>query len=170
VRRLAERSEAPTLKEILAASPLKPSRTKVCLSLLAGQGIIERCRGDRYRMLRPGLPREAIAAAGRSYRDREEQDRQTLERMIAYAEAAGCRWKALLEYFDDDALLVGPCHHCDNDPAEPDEAARLEMLRQSVAALTGKSVPGDRPDVSWSAHELGRKMGKPTLRRDVGGK
>jgi ATP-dependent DNA helicase RecQ len=135
VGRLAGRDVPPTLKEIQAISPLKKGRTKVCLSLLAGRGIIERCQGDRYRLLKPGLSREAVAAAGRSYRDREDQDRETLERMVDYAESGGCRWRALLEYFQDDALLVGACHHCDNDPPVPDEAARLAALRRSVEAL-----------------------------------
>jgi ATP-dependent DNA helicase RecQ len=139
VQRLSERPVPPTLKEILAVSPLKPSRTKVCLSLLAGQGIVERCAGGRYRMQRTGLSRQAIAAAGQSYRDREEQDRMTLQRMVDYAKAGGCRWQALLEYFEDDALLVGPCHHCDNDPAVPDESARLAMLRKSVEALAASA-------------------------------
>ncbi len=140
VERLAERDAAPTLKEIQAVSPLRPGRTKVCLTLLAGQGLIERCRGDCYRLLKPGLPREVVAAASQSYRDRQEQDRLVLQRMIDYAERGGCRWQAVLEYFDDDALLAGPCHHCDNDPPKPDEAARLEALRLSVEALTAAAV------------------------------
>lgn len=140
VARLSARPSPPTLRDLLAASPLGSGRMKVCLSLLAAQGIIERLAGDHYKMLKPGLPRAAIAAAGRSYRDREEQDRQTLQRMIDYATGRGCRWKALLTYFDDDALLVGPCHHCDNDPAEPDEAARLETLRQSVQAMAAAAL------------------------------
>lgn len=135
VQRLADREAPPTMKEIQAVSPLKDGRTKVCLSLLAGQGIVECGRGGRYRLLRPGLSREAVAAAGRSYRDKEEQDRATLQRMVDYAEGGGCRWQALLTYFEDDALMAGPCHHCDNDPAVPDETARLTALRKSVQAL-----------------------------------
>lgn len=135
VSRLTERPTPPGLKDLLAASPLGSGRMKVCLSLLLAQGIVERMEGDRYKLLKPDLPRAAIAAAGRSYRDREEQDRMVLQKMISYATGRGCRWRALLEYFDDDALLVGPCHHCDNDPAVPDEAARLEALRRSVQAL-----------------------------------
>jgi len=139
VARLAAREVSPTVKEIQAISPLKDSRTKVCLSLLSAQGIIERARGGRYRLLKPGLPREAVAAAGRSYRDKEDQDRMTLQRMVGYAEGHGCRWQTLLSYFDDDALLLGPCHHCDNDPPVPDETARLAALRKSVEALASSA-------------------------------
>ena len=36
----------PTLKEILAISPLSKGRTKVCLSLLAAQGIVSQSDAD----------------------------------------------------------------------------------------------------------------------------
>jgi ATP-dependent DNA helicase RecQ len=143
VSRLADRPNPPTLKEIQAISPLKPSRTKVCLALLAGQNVVQRGRGDRYRLLKPGLPRAAIAAEGRSYRDREDQDRRTLERMVAYAKCRGCLWQAVLDYFEDDALLAGPCHHCENDPVMPDEAARLEAVRKNAVALAAEMAKGN---------------------------
>ncbi len=130
--RLADRPSPPTLKEIQAISPLRSGCMKVCLSLLVGRGIVERHQGDCYRLREKGLSRESIAAAGRSYRDKEEQDRENLQRMIDYAESSSCRWQALLTYFDDDALMVGPCLHCDNDPSVPDETARLSMLRKCV--------------------------------------
>ena len=136
--RLADQPVPPTLKELQAISPLKRGCLKVCLSLLIGRGIVERCQCDHYRLLMPNLSREAIAAAGRSYRDKEEQDRETLQRMIDYAESRGCRWQALLTYFDDDALMVGPCQHCDNDTGVADESARLTMLRKCVEALSAE--------------------------------
>jgi ATP-dependent DNA helicase RecQ len=140
VETLAGRGPLPTLKEVQTVSPLKPGRTKVCLTLLAGQGIVERRPGDHYRLLKPGLSREAVAAQGRSYRDRQEQDRTTLQRMADYAGGGGCRWQAILSYFEDDALLHGACYHCDNDPPVPDEAARLAALRRNVEALAAASV------------------------------
>ena len=142
VERLAGKEPPPTMKELQTISPLKGGRTKVCLTLLAARGIVERRPGDRYRLLKPGLAREAIAAASRAYRDKEEQDRATLQRMVDYAEGDGCRWRALLEYFDDDALMVGACHHCDNDPPVPDESARLEELRRSVEAFASAGELG----------------------------
>ena len=138
VARLANRPAAPTLKELQAISPLRSGCMKVCLSLFVGRGIVERLPGDRYRLLKPGLSREAIAAAGRAYRDKEEQDRETLQRMVDYAESSGCRWQTLLTYFDDDALQAGPCCHCDNDPVVPDEVARLAMLRKCVEAFSAE--------------------------------
>jgi ATP-dependent DNA helicase RecQ len=140
VQRLHNRPELPTFKDIQTISPLKSSTNKICLSLLVAQGIIERQAGDRYRLIKPGLTREAIAAAGRAYRDKEEQDRVVLKRMIDYAEKGGCRWRTVLDYFEDDALMLGHCHHCDNCPAVPDEAVRIAALRKNVEALVGEGV------------------------------
>ncbi|MFO0881454.1 MAG: ATP-dependent DNA helicase RecQ [Gemmataceae bacterium] len=141
VSRLVEQKKDLTRKDIEMVSPLRSARTKVCLMLLCAQGVLERKPGDHYLLMKAGLSREAVAGIGRAYRDREEQDRISLERMVEYAESSGCRWRALLTYFDDDALLVGPCHHCDNDPTEPDEAARLQELRRNVERLSGR-LPG----------------------------
>ena len=76
---------------------------------------------------------------GQSYRDREEQDQRTLQRMVDYAERGGCRWQTLLEYFDDDALQLGPCGHCDQDPPVPDEQTRLATLRKCVEAFAASA-------------------------------
>jgi ATP-dependent DNA helicase RecQ len=144
VERLAANPELPTYKEIQAISPLTRSRTKLCMAMLIGKGIVERHSGDRYRLIHSGLPRDAVAAAGRAYRDRQEQDQRTLQRMVDYAQTRGCRWRMVLEYFDDDALMVGPCHHCENDPEEPDETARLAALRKRVEELAAAThgLPG----------------------------
>jgi ATP-dependent DNA helicase RecQ len=138
MERLASRGLAPTIDEMQAISPLKAGKMKVCVTLLTAQGVLERAVGGRYRLLKPGMSRDAVAASGRAYQDRQEQDQAALQRMAAYAESRGCRWQGLLEYFEDDALLVGPCHHCDNDPKQVDEAARLAALRRSVEALAKK--------------------------------
>ncbi len=134
LERLADQPEPASLKEIQALSPLKVGRTKVCLSLLVGKGIVRQSGGTRYHLVVPGLSRDAIAAVGQAYRDKEEHDRLTLQRMVDYAEGKGCYWQALLSYFNDDALLAGPCHHCGNDPTIPDEEARLAKIRQTVEA------------------------------------
>ncbi|MBY0231571.1 MAG: RecQ family zinc-binding domain-containing protein, partial [Gemmataceae bacterium] len=138
LERLAGREELPTLKQVQAISPLKPARTKVCLTLLTGQGVTERLRGDRYKLLKPGLERDAIAAKARSYREKEELDKATLQRMADYAEGRKCRWQTLLSYFEDDALALEPCYHCDRDPEKPDEATRLLALRKSVELMAGR--------------------------------
>jgi len=51
--------------------------------------------------------------AGSAYGARLEEDRAKLERMIQYAQSAACRWKILLDYFDEGAGFE-QCGTCDN--------------------------------------------------------
>ena len=62
--------------------------------------------------------------------------------MIAYAQTALCRWKALVEYFDADAK-VEPCGHCDNCKRP------TPIVTESAAAVEGVLPPLDeRPRFS----------------------
>jgi ATP-dependent DNA helicase RecQ len=113
VERLAGGREPPTLAELLPISPLPRGRLKVCLDLLAARGVVRNGDG-RYRLLKRGLSRDQVAGEARTYRERQERDREKLARLAAYAEGRGCRWRCLLDYFDDDEGLRGPrCGHCD---------------------------------------------------------
>lgn len=114
LERLAGEPQPPTLKEIQAISPLKANRMKVCLDLFMNRDIVRSERGRRFRLLRPGLPRETLVSAGQSYRERQERDRLKLQQVTEYAEASTCRWRRLLDYFgSDEELPGGRCGHCD---------------------------------------------------------
>jgi ATP-dependent DNA helicase RecQ len=113
LERLAYNPEPPTLAELLPISPLSKGRLKTCLDLFVARGVV--ANGDgRYRLVKRGLGRDQVAGAGRAYRERQERDREKLARLGAYAEGRGCRWRALLDYFDDAGELSGErCGHCD---------------------------------------------------------
>jgi len=52
--------------------------------------------------------------------DKQELDREKLERMIGYAQSGFCRWKLLLDYFGDlqpDFERCGRCDNCLSPPA-----------------------------------------------------
>ena len=113
LKRLDDRPEPPTLDEIHAISPLAKSRMKVCLSLFINRGIVQSEPGRRYRLLRPDLTSTQLARAGQSYRERHERDLEKQQRMVDYAERSPCRWKSILDYFDDADELDGErCGHC----------------------------------------------------------
>jgi ATP-dependent DNA helicase RecQ len=120
LQRAAEEGGAPTLAEVQAISPVPKARLKVCLELFISRGIVRREPGNRYRLLLPDLSREHLARAGQSYRERQERDRLKLRQMVEYAEGRGCRWQALLNYFEGEGLPGGRCGHCDNDGAGPE--------------------------------------------------
>ena len=47
-------------------------------------------------------------------REPQEQDGLKLSRLVEYAERRGCRWKAVLDDFqDEEGLPAGKCGHCD---------------------------------------------------------
>lgn len=113
LERLAGDPEPPTLAAILPISPVPKGRLKTSLELLAARGVVRNGDG-RYRLLKPGLDRDQIAGEGRAYRERQERDREKLTRLTAYAEGRACRWRALLDYFEDAEGLSGVrCGHCD---------------------------------------------------------
>ena len=100
--------------ELSAACPVPKTRLKVCLEMLAGKGVVGREAGGAYRLLLPALDRDQVAAAGKAFRDRAERDRLKLREVTDYAEGRGCRWAALVSYFDGDEVPGGRCGHCDN--------------------------------------------------------
>jgi ATP-dependent DNA helicase RecQ len=110
---LHHRPEPPTLKEILASSPLSAGRMKVCLSLFTARGIVRFETGGRYRLMSPDLTRDELERVGYSYRDRHERDLRRQQEMVGYAEGRGCRWQRLLDYFGGEGLPHERCGHCD---------------------------------------------------------
>jgi ATP-dependent DNA helicase RecQ len=117
LKRLAGRDGLPTLDDLLAISPLPPSRYKVCLAQLAHWKIITRERTGVYRLLQPDMSREDISRLSETYRNREEREKERQQQMLNYAESRDCRWKRLLSYFEEEGELTdNRCGICDNCP------------------------------------------------------
>ena len=114
LKRLLDRPDAPTLKDIQAICPLSPARMKVCLSLFTARGVVRYEPGGRYRLVRPNMTRDDLGRLGVSYRDRRERDLDRHREMVGYAEGRGCRWQALLGYFGGEGLPGDRCGHCDH--------------------------------------------------------
>lgn len=114
LKRLAGNDAPPTFDTIQAISPLPKFRTKVCLALFENRRIVGRAGRNRYRLLESNLTRDQLARAGRSYQERQQQDQVRLQQMIEYAELPGCRWRRLLDDFDDQTLGEEGCGHCDH--------------------------------------------------------
>ena len=108
--------ESADLPAITAICPVPKARLKVCLELLVAKGVVGREPGNKYRLLRPAMDRDQIAAVGKAYRDRADRDRLKLQEMVDYADGRGCRWATLVSYFDGDEVPGGRCGHCDNCP------------------------------------------------------
>jgi len=96
-----------------ATDAVAKTKTRVILSLLKEAGLVKEGRGAQFQLLKTGLQMSDLAELGVSHEDRTETDQEKLERMIAYAQSALCRWKLILGYFGAEIEWQN-CSHCDN--------------------------------------------------------
>jgi ATP-dependent DNA helicase RecQ len=134
---LLQRPQAPTLREILAISPLSAGRMKVCLSLFTARGIVRYETGGRYRLVQPDMSRDELARTGQSYRDRHERDLRKHQQMVGYAEGRGCRWQTLLAYFGGEGLPDQRCGNCDHCKRRASQGA-AQAGAQGATGRTGR--------------------------------
>ena len=102
------------------------SRLKISLKLLKDGKLLRQNRKLQY------LPtaREAKAARfdelAEVYARKQERDREALEQMVSYAVSGFCRWKVLLDYFNDEVPGFEKCCRCDNC-LNPPVVAEIEI-------------------------------------------
>ena len=77
-------------------------------------------RGARKRIEQNGLDALELAAELQRLEDKRQNDETNLERMIAYGQTALCRWRTLLDYFDEAGVEAefrcGRCDSCESPP------------------------------------------------------
>jgi ATP-dependent DNA helicase RecQ len=80
-------------------------------------------RGAKKRIEQKDLGADALAAELQRLEDKRKNDEENLERMIAYGQTALCRWRTLLDYFDEEGVEAefkcGRCDSCENPIALP---------------------------------------------------
>jgi len=94
---------------------LSSNRIMVALTLLRDAGIA-RSNRSRAWLLSPGakVDLDRLRQLARAYEDKAERDQEALERMVFYAQTGFCRWRVLLEYFDEPLMEGERCGQCDN--------------------------------------------------------
>jgi ATP-dependent DNA helicase RecQ len=94
---------------------LSDNRITVALQLLRDGGVAYANRSHAWSLragVKADLPRlEELAFA---YVEKAERDQEALERMVFYAQSGFCRWRVLLEYFEEPLMEGERCGHCDN--------------------------------------------------------
>lgn len=117
VVRALERLNVPlSVAQIDDAAPgLTRNRIAVALNLLHDGGLVAADRFRHWRLV-PGRYADEAALAGMAaeYERKAERDHEALERMVFYAQTGFCRWRVLLEYFEEPLPFEGRCGHCDN--------------------------------------------------------
>jgi ATP-dependent DNA helicase RecQ len=96
------------------AAPVPKNKVRSILSMMKELHLVRELRGARFRLVTgDDIPIDRLEAVAKEYSDRQEGDRAKLERMVHYAQSGACRWKLLLEYFDEGAAF-DRCGACDN--------------------------------------------------------
>jgi ATP-dependent DNA helicase RecQ len=139
----------PELDERLPALPR--TRIAVALNLLRDGGLVSSDRGRRWhrRRERPAA-RDALERLAKAYEDKSDRDHEALERMVFYAQTGFCRWRVLLEYFDEPLPFEQRCGHCDNclrPPVQPAAEAQAAAPAPQPSARSAPFQPGDTVDV-----------------------
>ena len=88
-------------------------KIRVALSLLVRAGHVVRTQAGFAAAKREAGAIPHSAALARRYADKAELDREKLERMVFYAQTGHCRWRVLLEYFNE-PMESERCDACDN--------------------------------------------------------
>ena len=108
----ARDGEGVALTTLHDKSGVAQTKLRVILASLREMGMVEETeRGVFVRIGEVGGPQ--VEEAARLYQAKIEADRERLRRMVAYAQTALCRWKALLAYFGEEVEWER-CGHCDN--------------------------------------------------------
>jgi len=111
-----------------ALDEVSETRLQVSLKLLRDGGLVEQDDNLEYHIVRMEVKSTELAQLVQVYRDKSARDHEALERMVFYAQTGFCRWKVLLEYFDEKAEWEH-CGSCDNCREPPEQALTPEHIR-----------------------------------------
>ncbi|HEX6362733.1 MAG TPA: ATP-dependent DNA helicase RecQ [Albitalea sp.] len=130
---------AGTLKGVPA------NRISVALQLLHDGGKASANRARQW-SLKPGATADPaqIERMARAYEEKAVRDQEALERMVFYAQTGFCRWRVLLEYFDE-PMDGDRCGHCDNclRPPVADEPAPEDAITVPATLHVAPFKAGD---------------------------
>ena len=115
------------------------TKLKAALAMLSDAGVARRDARRRYRLSErepaPAL-REKVPVAAQAFEAMRKRDADALERMMDYAQSARCRWRLVLDYYDERATFerCGVCDNCLHPPrVEPLPAPQANLPREAAA-------------------------------------
>ncbi len=148
LERSREPLSTPQITERLPA--LGRTRIAVALKLLRDGGVVASDRARAWRRdTRQRADRRTLGRLAADYEQKAERDRESLERMVFYAQTGFCRWRVLLDYFDEPLPFDERCGQCDNclrpPPAPAPEDGRTTAPKKAKRASPFN--PGDSVQV-----------------------
>ena len=118
-------------------------RLQVMLKLLEEGDILKRDKTLGYRLLKKDVEAKDLVRLAEDFHRKAEHERDALERMVFYGWSGFCRWKVLLEYFDEE-VEWNHCGHCDNCINPPENVLSAGPVQrwdknEQIASDTDKS-------------------------------
>jgi ATP-dependent DNA helicase RecQ len=113
VRELAEEG-AVTIERLEQKITEGESQLKVCLKLLKDAKLLRQNRKLEYLVTANEPKAGTFDGLAEVYVQKQERDREALDQMVGYAVSGFCRWKLLLDYFQDEVPGFEKCCRCDN--------------------------------------------------------
>jgi ATP-dependent DNA helicase RecQ len=89
-------------------------KTRIVLTLLKRKGAMREYRGGSWRRTVADVTQIDLRGQLLDYEARRSGDRAKLRAIIGYCQAAQCRTRRLLEYFEEQPDAEWRCGHCDN--------------------------------------------------------
>ncbi|MES2978392.1 MAG: RecQ family ATP-dependent DNA helicase [Pseudomonadota bacterium] len=135
------------------------SKLQVAASLLRRQKIAVQDASGALTLRKAGLEEKALGEIMQAYQGRRDQDRETLEQMVFYAQTGQCRWAVLLRHFNEagDLERCGTCDNCQRIAQH--EAAQAQSDKAETSAA-GVHTPAVRPPVAVRDFVRVRRYGK----------
>jgi ATP-dependent DNA helicase RecQ len=156
VRALEQADEPLSLAALDEQLPeLARNHVVVALNLLRDGGIAAADRAHAWRLRRGAeANRDALEGLARAYEEKAERDHEALERMVFYAQTGFCRWRVLLEYFEEPLPFEQRCGHCDN-------CLRPPVQPSATPATTAPPASADAPASEGPAFKPGEFVQVP---------
>jgi ATP-dependent DNA helicase RecQ len=125
---LADAGSALTVDALVRRLPgISAQRATVALHLLRDNRLAKADRQRAWQAAGDAADRGVFDRLAREYEERADRDHEALERMVFYAQTGFCRWRVLLEYFDEPLPFAdegcGLCDNCRRMKAAPPEPA-----------------------------------------------
>jgi ATP-dependent DNA helicase RecQ len=137
LRELGGSEQPVSLASLQAQAPATAaSKLRSVLTVMKDVGMVREQRRSRFKLLDGDASDARLEEVARQYAERKDADREKLERMASYAQSGLCRWKVLLDYFNEgtDFDRCGECDNC-RRPVEPINAPPVDPAAEEARRL-----------------------------------
>ncbi|MDH6165468.1 ATP-dependent DNA helicase RecQ [Variovorax boronicumulans] len=139
--------EGWTANSLLDALQRPRTRMQSGIAVLRQAQLLKIDRQGRIAIRKRAVAPADFSAVLDAYKDRRIQDRETLERMVSYAQSGQCRWQLLLSDLDPSADLkrCGSCDNCRRIAAHESAMAQPIVMRHE-AGTPARKMPAFAAD------------------------